>query len=209
VRFHESTVDNFASTVLAGRTITRDEMNRLMKNMTGKIPEELQDEEGRDWSITFSPERPVEMSIDDGAVRVTIRGEEFTSGETVYDTPMNISANYGLERNGRGGLRAVRKGELEIYPPGFQPGVDQLSSSQQSLKTVLERRFAKLFKPELPDKPTAGLAMEGRWKKLGALPVTRLEADGGWLTVGWSKASVASRVTPTAPAPVRSASLKK
>jgi hypothetical protein len=210
VRFHESTVDNFGSTVLAGRTVTRDEMNRLMKNMTGKIPPELQDEEGRDWSITFSAERPVELAIDDGAVRVTIRGEEFTSGETVYDTPMNISAQYGLERNDRGGLRAVRKGELEIYPPDFKPGVDQLSSSQQSLKTVLERRFTKLFKPEIPDKPTAGLELGGRWKKLGSLPVAALEAEGGWLTVGWAKPSVASRgVTPKSAPPLRSASLNQ
>jgi hypothetical protein len=210
VRFHESTVDNFAATVLAGRTVTRDEMNRLMKNMTGKIPPELQDEEGRDWSITFSPERPIELDIDDGAVRVTIRSEEFTSGETVYDTPMNISAHYGLERNDRGGLRALRKGELEIYPPGFRPGVDQLSSSQQSLKTVLERRFTKLFKPEIPDKPTAGLELAGRWNKLGTLPVAALEADGGWLTVGWSKAAA---VTPgSGPAlapPVQAASMKQ
>jgi hypothetical protein len=210
VRLHESTVDNFAATVLAGRTVKRDEMNRLMKNLTGKVPPELQDEEGRDWSITFSPERPIELSIDDGAARVTIRGEEFTSGETVYDTPMNISAQYGIERNDRGGLRAVRKGDLEIYPPGFRPGVDQLSSSQQSIRTVLERRFAKLFKPEIPDKPTAGLELGGRWKKLGTLPVTSLSADDGWLTVGWAKPSVASRGSaPVGPAPVRSASLKK
>lgn len=210
VRFHESTVDNFASTVLAGRTVTRDELNRLVKNMTGRIPEELQDEEGRDWSITFSPEQPIEMAIDDGAVRVTIRGEEFTSGETIYDTPMNISAHYGLERNDRGGLRAVRKGELEIYPPGFRPGVDQLSSSQQSLKTVLERRFTKLFKPEIPDKPTSGLELGGRWKKLGTLPVAALEADGGWLTVGWSKpAAVTPGTGPALVPPVHSASLNQ
>jgi hypothetical protein len=208
VRFHESTVDNFAATVLAGRTVTRDEMNRLMKNMTGKIPEELQDEEGRDWSITFSPERPIELSIDDGAARVTIRGEEFTSGETIYDTPMNITAQYSLERNDRGGLRAVRKGELEIYPPGFRQGVDQLSSSQQSLKTVLERRFTRLFKPEIPDKPTAGLELGGRWKNLGTLPVAALEADGGWLTVGWSKPTVAPGGPALVP-PVQSASLKQ
>jgi hypothetical protein len=209
VRFHESTVDNFASTVLAGRTVTRDELNRLVKNMTGKIPEELQDEEGRDWSITFSPEHPIEMAIDDGAVRVTIRGEEFTSGETVYDTPMNISAHYGLERNDRGGLRAVRKGELEIYPPGFRPGVDQLSSSQQSLKTVLERRFTRLFKPEIPDKPTSGLELGGRLKKLGTLPVAALEADGGWLTVGWSKpAAVTPGSGPALVPPVQSASFQ-
>jgi hypothetical protein len=107
-------------------------------------------------------------------------------------------------------LRAVRNGELEIYPPGFRPGVDQLSSSQQSLKTVLERRFTKLFKPEIPDKPTSGLELDGRWKKLGTLPVAALAADDGWLTVGWSKAAA---VTPgSGPAlvpPVQSASFKQ
>ena len=167
VRLHESTVDNFASTAFAGRTLKRDEMNRLMKNLTGKIPEELQDEEGRDWSITFAVEKPVELAIADGGVRVTIRGEEYTSGETTYPA-MNVTANYKLDKNDQGGLRAVRQGELEIYPPDFKPGVDQLSSSQQSLKTILERRFGKLFKPELPDKPTKGLELSGRWKNLGS-----------------------------------------
>jgi hypothetical protein len=206
VRVHESTVDNFASTVLAGRTVTRDEMNRLMTNLTGKVPEELQDEEGRDWSITFAPERPIELAIDDGAVRVTVRGYEYTSGDNVYPA-MDVTARYLLEKNDRGGLRLVRQGELEIYPPDFKPGEDRLSASQQSLKTILERRFGKLFKPELPDKPTAGLELGGRWKQLGPMPVSALAADNGWLTLGWSKPQV---VVPSgAPAPVRSVSLEK
>ncbi len=204
VRLHESTVDNFASTVLAGRTVKRDEMNRLMKELTGKIPEELQDEEARDWSITFAAERPVELSITDGRLSVTIRGEEYTSGETSYPA-MNITARYHLERNDRGGLRAVRDGELEIYPPDFKPGVDRLSSSQQSLKTILERRFGKLFKPELPDKPTSGLELGGRWKKLGPLPVAAFAADRGWLTLGWSLPPAPASSTP----PVRAASLER
>jgi hypothetical protein len=76
---------------------------------------------------------------------------------------------------------------LEIYPPDFKPGEDQLSSSQQSLKTILERRFSKIFKPELPDKPTAGLEPGGRWKTLGTLPLVALSADDGWLSLGWSR----------------------
>jgi hypothetical protein len=185
VRLHESTIENFGSTVLAGRKLTRDEMNRLMRDMTGKVPEELQDEEERDWSITFAVERPLEMEVNDGLVGVTIRGEEFTSGDNGYPA-MNITARYRLDKNARGGMRAERVGELEIYPPDFKPGVDQLSASQQSLKTILERRFNKLFKPELPDKPTAGLELSGNWKKAGPLPVSTMSADNGWLTVGWS-----------------------
>jgi hypothetical protein len=196
VRLHQSTINNFGSTVVAGRTVTRDEMNRLMKTMTGRIPEELQDEEERDWSITFAVERPIELAIDEGGLRVTIRGDEYTSGDNAYPA-MNVTARYQLEKNDRGGLRAVRQGELEIYPPDFKPGVDQLSSSQQSLKTILERRFGKLFKPELPDQPTAGLELGGRWKQLGPLPLVALSADDGWLSLGWNKndAPATARVT--------------
>jgi hypothetical protein len=185
VRLHESTIDNFTSTVLAGRTLKRDQMNRLMKDLTGRIPEELQDEEARDWSITFAAERPVELSIDKGGLTVTIRGEEYTSGDNAYPA-MNVTAHYHLEKNDRGGLRAIRDGDLEIYPPDFKPGVDRLSSSQQSLKTILERRFGKLLKPELPDKPTSGLQLSGRWKRLGPLPIAALSAERGWLTLGWN-----------------------
>jgi hypothetical protein len=207
VRLHESTVDNFASTALSGRTLTRDEMNRLMKNLTGRIPEELQDEEMRDWSITFAVEKPIELAIADGGLRVTIRGDEYTAGENTYPA-MNVTANYKLDKNDQGGLRAVRQGELEIYPPDFKPGVDQLSSSQQSLKTILERRFGKLFKPELPDKPTRGLELSGRWKSLGPLPISVLTADNGWLALGWSRPATARRSGSPMPAPaIRTASL--
>jgi hypothetical protein len=185
VRLHESAIENFGSTALAGRTLTRDEMNRLMRNMTGKVPDELQDDDGRDWSITFAIERPIALQIKGGGVAVTIRGEQFTSGDNAYPA-MNITARYRLAKNARGGLRAVREGDLEILPPDFKPGVDQLSASQQSLKTILERRFGKLFKPELPDKPTAGLELSGNWKKAGPLPIETLSADGGWLSLGWS-----------------------
>jgi hypothetical protein len=205
VRLHESTVDNLASTVLAGRTLKRDEVNRLVKNATGKIPEELKDEEERDWSITFAPERPIELEVDGGGFVITLRGDEYTSGENTYPA-MNVTARYKLERNDRGGLRAIRQGELEIFPPDFRPDVDQLSSSQQSLKTILERRFGKLFKPELPDKPAEGLELAGRWKRLGRLPLVVLNANGGWLTLGWSKPSVAMG-KPTAP--VQSVALTK
>jgi hypothetical protein len=193
VRLHQSAINNFGSTVLAGRILTRDELNRLMKSMTGRIPPELQDEEERDWSITFAVERPIELAIDDGGLSITIRGDEYTSGENAYPA-MNVTARYRLERNDRGGLRAIRQGELEIFPPDFKPGEDQLSASQQSLKTILERRFGKLFKPELPDKPTAGLELGGRWKGVGPLPLAALAADNGWLTLGWARANRAAAV---------------
>ncbi len=199
VRLHQSTINNFGSTVLAGRTLTRDELNRMMKTMTGKVPPELQDEEERDWSITFAVERPLEVLIDDGALRLTIRGDEYTSGDSAYPA-MNVTAQYRLEKNDRGGVLAVRQGELEIFPPDFTPGEDQLSASQQSLKTILERRFAKLLKPELPDKPTAGLELGGRWQELGPLPLVALAAENGWLTLGWSKAAGVN--VATAPPPV-------
>jgi hypothetical protein len=190
VRMHESTIDNFASTVLAGRTLTRDEANRLFKNITGRLPEESDEEDARDWSVTFAPEKPIEMAIDDGAARVTVRIDEFVSGDTLYDQKMNVTANYKLEMNGQDGLRAVRQGELEIYPPDFKPGEDRLSASQQSLKTVLERRFGRIFKPELPEKPQQGLDLPGRWKAAGPLPLTVLAADAGWLSLGWNKPTV-------------------
>jgi hypothetical protein len=199
VRLHQSTDNNCGSTIVAGRTVTRDEVHRLMKTMTGRVPQELQDEEERDWSITFAVEKPIELAIDGGEARLTIRGDEYTSGDNSYPA-MNVTARYRIEKNGRGGLRAVRQGELEIYPPDFKPGEDQLSSSQQSLKTILERRFGNLFKPELPEKPTAGLELGGRWKELGALPLVALVADNGWLTLGWIRpnaAGAASRVAGT------------
>ncbi len=196
LRVHESLINNMAATTLSGRKLTDDEMNRLMIDLTGKIPEELQKDadQEQDWSITFAYDKPIEAHFDNAGFTVTIRGEEYTAGERAYPA-MNVTAKYKLEK-GPIGIRAVRDGDLKIFPPDFEEGKDRLSAAQQSLRRILERRFGKIFKPELVSE---GLELPGRWKKLGKLPLAELVSESGWMTLGWNQAQRVS-VRPTVPA---------
>lgn len=196
VRVHESLINNSAATVLAGRTLLRDEVHNLAERITGEVPEELTLEDERDWSITFEAEQPILVRFRDDGFVVSIRGDSYTSDDREYDA-MHVTARYKLEPNGQGGIRAIRQGDLEIYPPGFEPGKDRLSAAQQSLRSILERRFGKMFKPELPDEPSRGLELGGRFKKLGPLPVALLRSRSGWLSLGWNRAKSSTRLAQT------------
>jgi len=179
VQMHESLVNNAAATVLGGRTLDKEQVEKMLKRSTGKIPAELNDEDNRDWSISFESEKPITLQFTDGGFKVVIRGTEFTNGENMYPA-MNIGASYKFVPNGKG-IQADRQGELEIFPPDFKPG-DQLSVPQQTLRRILERRFGKLFKPTLQGE---GLELPGRWKQAGKLYVNQVLSEQGWLQLGW------------------------
>ncbi len=183
VRLHESLVNNLAASALGGRRLDAEQMNKLMIDLTGKIPEELQSDpdQQKDWSITFA-EEPITARFADSGFAITIRGDEYTSGERAFPA-MNVTARYRIEQ-GAGVIRAVRQGDLEILPPDFNPDTDRLSVPQQSLARILERRFGKIFKPEMAGQ---GLELPGRWKRLGKLALAQLGSEGGWLRIGWNQ----------------------
>ena len=69
VRMHESLVNNFASGLLSGRTLTQADTEQIAINLLGKVPDELKpDDEPEPWSITFAPRDPIGIRIDNGVV---------------------------------------------------------------------------------------------------------------------------------------------
>ena len=62
VRMHESLVGNLSQAVLGGVTLTDERLVEIIKDATGKVPEELAiTEEDDPWSITFASELPIEV----------------------------------------------------------------------------------------------------------------------------------------------------
>jgi hypothetical protein len=180
VRMHESWAGNFAAALVAGETLTEERAQQLAKQMTGEVPERLKSKQDEDpWSITFARVDPITLLFNDSGFTVTIRGRRFTSGEREFGA-MNVSAVYKIERAGTG-TRMVRQGDLEIVPPGHQPG-KPLTSQQVALRTLLRRRFDTLFEPEYK---SDGLKLGGRWERWGPLPLVDMICDDGWLVVGW------------------------
>lgn len=190
IRLHESAVNNFAQGVLAGETLHSERVRDEMTEILGELPERFADEEGKaPWSITFADEKPLEVTFADDGFTIVIRGKQYTADDRTYRA-MNVTAVYKIE-SGPDGLKAVRQGDLQIFPPGFVPGERRFSVPEQTLRSILERRFGKLLTPEIGGDL---LQPPGRFKNLGPLRMTNFAAQQGWITLGW--------VPQTSPKPV-------
>ncbi|MFM9011883.1 MAG: hypothetical protein ACKON8_13750 [Planctomycetota bacterium] len=184
-RVHESMVNNSAEITLGGRTITQKFVEEQMKKNDMAVPMELQnDADQPPWSITFAKRRPVELDVEDNRVKLTVRGSNYTSGDREFDA-MDIWATYRIEP-GHPGMRLVRDGDVQIYPPGFVPGgSEKLNVQQTSLRRILQKRFNKVFKEVVDLEP---LKLPGELAKAGPLPIEQLDArKDGWVAAGWRK----------------------
>ena len=181
VRVHESMINNLAAAMLAGRTFTEEGVREAVLEMTGEIPEKLKVKEDEDpWSITFDSRRPISVSFFGGQFQVTIRGRRYTSGERKFQA-MSITATYKMEKTDTG-TKLIRQGELEIFPPGFDPEKDKLTASQVALRRLLTRRLGEVFEEEIISQERE---LPGEWAKTGKLRLEQMAADSGWLTLGW------------------------
>jgi hypothetical protein len=181
VRVHETMLNNMAAALLAGVTLHEAEVQQKVIDLRGELPDNLKSDENQDpWSITFASARPVTIQIADDGFTVTVRGQRYTSGERNFRA-MNVTARYKAQIEGHG-AKLVRQGELEIFPPNFVPGKSRLSTQQVSLKTLLEKRFGKLFEPEIKSE---GLELPGNWKNAGRLDLKVLNSNQGWLAAAW------------------------
>jgi len=184
-RVHESMVNNSAEITLGGRTITQQFVEEQLKKNNVAVPAELQNEADQPpWSITFAKRRPVELDVEDNRVKFTVRGSNYTSGDREFDA-MDIWATYRIEP-GHPGVRLVRDGDVQIYPPGFVPGGgEKLNVQQTSLRRILQKRFNKVFKEVVDVEP---LKLPGELAKAGPLPIEQLDArKDGWVAAGWRK----------------------
>jgi hypothetical protein len=179
VRVHESFINEAARANLAGKTFTGEQLEDEAKNLgSGKTPKQADD---TDWSITFAKEKPVEVAYADQGFRMVIRLAEFTSSDNEY-SGMDMTVKYKFQKAGAT-IKAVRSGPIEAFPPGFQAG-KKLSARQQAMRTVLQKRFGKIFKEELE---ITDMELPDDLQKAGPLVATRAEADRGWLLLTWRK----------------------
>lgn len=184
-RVHESMVNNSAEITLGGRTITQKFVEEQLKKNNMAVPAELKnDADQQPWSITFAKRRPVELDVDNNRVKMTVRGTRYSSGEREFDA-MDVWATYRIEP-GHPGVRLVRDGDVQIYPPGFVPGGgEKLNVQQTSLRRILQKRFNKVFKEVVDVEP---LKLPGEMEKAGPLPIEQLDArKDGWVAAGWRK----------------------
>jgi hypothetical protein len=185
-RLHQSFFNNLAEQELAGRTLTKAGLEEQLEKAGRKIPDSLESEQDQPpWSITFAKRKPVELTVGDNTLKLTVHGSRYTSGDREFDA-MDVSATYRIGTHA-GRIVLVRDGDVQIYPPDFEPGGRQkLSVQQTSLRGILQKRFNKVFDEVVEIEP---LALPGELEAAGPLPLEQLVArKDGWVTAGWRKA---------------------
>ncbi|MCC9609685.1 hypothetical protein LOC68_03965 [Blastopirellula sp. JC732] len=178
VQMHESMPTNMAEVLVGGMKLTDVKMVDILKERGTEIPEELQITPDKDpWSITFDYHRPVEVRFSKDRVEITIRGRQFTRGDTEFNDTVKISAVYTVER-GEKGAKLTRDGDVNVEFIGKEKqGIRVIT-----FKTFLHKKFTALFEPEVVGE---GLKLKGRWEGAGPLQMEDLVVDEGWATIGW------------------------
>ena len=184
-RVHDTLINNVAEITLSGRTLTQEDVEQLAESREVAMPEAFgSDAEQKPWSITFARRRPVELDVADDWLQLTIRGDGFTSGDRSFPG-MDIWVAYRVGQVDGDPSRPalIREGDVQIYPPGFEPGVDRLTVQETSLKGILTKRFNGIFTEVVEIEP---LELPGEFEAAGPLPLEQLLVrKDGWISAGW------------------------
>lgn len=186
VRVHESMINNYALDALAGMTIRQERAEKAIIDMLGELPEKMKTDPNEEpWGITFAKRQPVTVTFADDSFKVTIHGAGFLKGDAPQPA-MDVTATYKIEKTAEG-FKAVRQGDLQIFPPGFDPATGQLSARHQTVRHLLEKRFGKVFEPEIIPQ---GIVPKGKMEKIGKLMPTQWVCKDGWMVVSWKRVPV-------------------
>jgi len=181
LQVHDSMINNFTTSALSGMTVDKEDFESAIIDMLGKLPEKLKEDDQEPWSISFTRGMPISVQFADEEISMTIRGRKFRKGEDNHPG-MNISVKYKIEETDTG-FKLMRQGEPEIFPPGFVPGGGKSMGVRfQVIRTILERRFGRIFIEEIVPK---GIDLEGNLEPLGRLVPIQFNSRDGWLTIAW------------------------
>ena len=163
---------------------TQETIEEVVEGQTDERPEsEAKAPPFKPYSITLNAEAPVGIRFDDGKVVVRIRAARLLSDDAEYFNWDFIVTYEVRMQNDKIVLRRV--GDIEVFPTGFDPAWDtQLTAQQSGFRSTLAKnmnaraRSGDGFPLEIPIEPI-------RTTRFGTLLFNDLQADEGWLTLGW------------------------
>ncbi|MCA9140303.1 MAG: hypothetical protein KDB00_26210 [Planctomycetales bacterium] len=185
IQLHESIVDNTIGTLLAGRTMTRTELEQMAKkakrNSADKTVTTTQEDEEPEFEIDFDRSRPIIFEAREGKLRVGIRGTRFSQGSRELKRPLEIVAVYQPVWTQSGQMLLERVDEVQINFPGTK----QLSVAQAGLRGSIKKGFADAFPQNLMDKPWI-IPADVKAPALRGMHFrpSYFDANDGWLTLG-------------------------
>lgn len=195
VQLHESVIDNVASRVLAGRTMTKKQLDDLLESLqpedsSKRLPPFIdppEDSEGdaadaseeklvEPYEIDFARFRPVIFESRDNQLRFGIRGTRFSQSGRELARPIEITAVYEPVKF-EDKVYLLRKGGVDVDFPGR----GTLSVSQVAIKGNIQTAFAEAFPKAILNRPVEIPMQEVESLKIYPRDIT--SADG-WLSVG-------------------------
>jgi hypothetical protein len=196
VRIHESMINNYALDALGGMTIRQEQAEKAIIDTFGELPEKMKTDPNEDpWGIIFAKKQPVTVTFADEGFKVTIHGAGYYKGDAPQPA-MDVTAIYKIEKTAEG-FKAVRQGELQIFPPGFDPNSgQQIPPKNQVVRHLLEKRFGKTFEPEIVLK---SFVMKGKLEKAGTFVPVQFSCRDGWLVLAWKRVPVENAMTASTP----------
>jgi hypothetical protein len=184
LQIHESLIDNLASTVLAGRTMTGQQIDSLIgsvKNtaISRTTPGSAIDPPPEKFEIEFSTLGPIIFELRDQKVRLGIRGVRFSQDGRELRSALEITATYEpVEMDGYKILRRV--GVVQVDFPGTGRIGFQQVAQRKSIQKLFNDRFPETLLtqpvvfPVLATVPT----LSGRVYRTSGIDV-----KDGWLTL--------------------------
>ncbi len=186
LRVHESMINNFALDALGGMTVHEEKFQAAVVDMIGRLPDKLKGEEDQEpWAITFARRQPISVTFADDGFKIIIRGSEYFKGANSYPA-MDVTAVYKIEKTPEG-FKFVRQGDIQVFPPGRQ----QVGGKEQTIRTMLTKRFSKVFEPEMKGE---GFMFSGKLEKVGKMLPLEVQCRDGWLTIAWRRASAEQKI---------------
>ncbi|MEZ6088917.1 MAG: hypothetical protein R3C05_13000 [Pirellulaceae bacterium] len=202
IQFHESVVNNVATALLAGRTLTGPQLEQIAKSLFPNIDlepkpqrrsaqegsksggaesdddtDEADDEETEPAKISFARDRPIIFDAQDGAIWIGINGTRFQQGESSLKTALRVRAKYVPVYVDGQGYILKREGLVDIKFPGSV----KVSVGQITIRSKMEKVFGRAFPERLLERP---LNLPIKQLNNPRVFVQAIDARHGWLTVG-------------------------
>ncbi len=153
------------------------DLDDLVRQFGGKVGAELEKEANANpWSITFAAFHPIQVELDDGLIKLTLRISQMTRGDQVLKQDAAVSATYRPTIY-NGFLRLDREGEVKIEFFGKISNIGAVS-----MRAFLKGKFEETFKPLLVNAPVT--LPPPKQPNVPPVQISSLQLDNGWVQVG-------------------------
>ena len=197
-RVHQSGPTNIATTALAGAVVGTDpdSFDAVLSRFPGVDPNEMKrmlaanesnqtfaddpNDAYKNVSIEFDDVRPFVARFSDGKIATVLHISSCVADGAAYP-PAEVHFVYGVEK--RGDSYAFVRESFEVMPEGYQDG-DSVSARFHTFRRVFMKRLEKAVQEEYVVGPIS-LDDANTGERRGALIPDQIDAQNGWLTLGF------------------------